>query len=147
MCQVFVASLTCVYVSVPHSSLTESRRVVVLLTPGVLASAALLDGAVPPEALTPSVDGALTGLDDLIGATYHAACDDGLRGIRDITIPRAGETAAVPREAARWAPEVRVMQLRVPVGLAAPPITNDGFAPLNPSIGATILAEVGWPPV
>jgi len=121
------------------------RRVAVLLTPGLLSSAALLDGAVPPDALTPSVDGALVGLDDLIGATYYAVCDDAISGIRDVTIPRVGETAAVPREVARWTPEVRVMQLRVPEGAAAPPIAEDGFKALNPTIGATILAEIGWP--
>jgi len=122
-----------------------SRRVVVLLTPGLMASGALLDGAVPPESLTPSVDGALVGLDDLVGATYYAVCDDGLRGLRNVTIARAGETAAVPREASRWAPEVRVLQLRVPDATSVPSITADGFVPLNPTVGATILAEMGWP--
>lgn len=121
------------------------RRVTVLLTPGLLSSDALLDGAVPAESLTPSVDGSLVGLDDLIGATYYAVCDDGLRGLRNVTIPRAGETAAVPREAARWAPDVRVLQLRVPDAPTALSITSDGFIPLNPTIGQTILAEMGWP--
>jgi ligand-binding SRPBCC domain-containing protein len=121
------------------------RRVVVLLTPGLLSSAALLDGAVPRDALTPSVDGALVGLDDLIGATYFAVCDDAIRGIRDVTIPRIGQTAALPREASRWAPEVRVMQLRVPENVTAPSIAQDGFTLLNPTIAATILAEIGWP--
>jgi hypothetical protein len=121
------------------------RRVVVLLTPGLLASAAILEGAVPPDALTPSVDGALTGLDDVIGATYFAVCHDAVHGLRDVAIPRAGETAAVPREASRWAPEVRVLQLRVPEGYSVQPLTADGFEPLNPSVGETIVAEMGWP--
>jgi len=88
---------------------------------------------------------ALVGLDDLVGATYYAVCDDGLRGLRNVTIARAGETAAVPREASRWAPEVRVLQLRVPDATSVPSITADGFVPLNPTVGATILAEMGWP--
>ena len=50
----------------------------------------------PAEALTPSVDGPLVGLDDLIGATYFAICDDAMRGFVDVTLPRAGETAALP---------------------------------------------------
>jgi ligand-binding SRPBCC domain-containing protein len=124
---------------------STARRVVVLLTPGLLSSEALLDGAVPPESLTPSVDGSLVGLDDLIGATYYAVCDDGVRGLRSVTIPRAAETAAVPREASRWAPQVRVLQLRVPESAAVASIAADGFTQLNPTIGQTILAEMGWP--
>ena len=124
---------------------STSRRVVVLLTPGLLASEALLDGAVPPESLTPSVDGAFVGLDDLVGATYYAVCDDGLRGLRTVTIARPGEPAAVPREARRWTPDVRVVQLRVPDAANARSITEDGFTPLNPTVGETILAEMGWP--
>jgi ligand-binding SRPBCC domain-containing protein len=124
---------------------STGRRVVVLLTPGLMASEALLDGAVPPESLTPSVDGALVGLDDLVGATHFAVCDDGLRGLRTVTIARAGEAEAVPRAARRWAPEVRVLQLRVPDTANAQSITEDGFTPLNPTVGQTILAEMGWP--
>jgi hypothetical protein len=51
----------------------------------------------------------------------------------------------VPREASRWAPEVRVLQLRVPDATSVPSITADGFVPLNPTVGTTILAEMGWP--
>ncbi len=72
-------------------------------------------------------------------------CDDGLRGLRSVTIARAGETAAVPRGARRWAPEVRVLQLRVPDAANVRSIAEDGFAPLNPTVGGTILAEMGWP--
>jgi ligand-binding SRPBCC domain-containing protein len=125
---------------------SSTRRLVVLLTPGVLAAWPALEGYVPLDALTPSVDGPLIGLDDLIGATYYAVCDDGLSGVLDATIPRAGKTAALPPAAARWAPDVRVLQLRVPDNVHAPPIVRAGFTPLNPTVGATILAELGRPP-
>ena len=66
---------------------SSPRRVIVPLTPGVLAASAPLEGSVPHEALSPSVDGALVGLDDLIGATYFALCDDAVNGIVDVTLP------------------------------------------------------------
>jgi hypothetical protein len=62
-----------------------------------------------------------------------------------VATTRAGETAAVPREASRWAPEVRVLQLRVPDTAQVRSIVEDGFTPLNPTVGQTILAEMGWP--
>lgn len=121
------------------------RRVVALLTPGVLVARTALDGLAAPHALTPSVDGALVGLDDLIGAAHYAACDDGVQGIVDITIRRAGQTAAVPSSAARWVPDVGVVQLESPAGDERRRLTDEGFAALNPSIDGTILSELGWP--
>jgi ligand-binding SRPBCC domain-containing protein len=120
------------------------RRVVIPVTPGFLSAWPLLDGMVPTEALTPSVDGPLVGLDDLLGATYFAVCNDAVRGIVDVTTPREGATAAVPARVARWVPEVRVLQLRAP----EPPkmrLTDFGFEPLNPTLADTITAEMGWP--
>jgi hypothetical protein len=38
-----------------------------------------------------------------------------------------------------------VLQLRVPDSANARSITEDGFAPLNPTVGQTVLAEMGWP--
>jgi ligand-binding SRPBCC domain-containing protein len=122
-----------------------SRRVIVPLTPGVLAAAAPLEGGVPSEALTPSVDGLLVGLDDLIGATYFALCDDAVKGIVDVTLPREGETAAVPADVARWVPEVRVLQLRSPEAVSARRLVEFGFQPSNPTLADTIRAEMGWP--
>ena len=124
---------------------TATRRVIVPLTPGVLTAAAPLDGVAPPEALTPSVDGPLVGLDDLIGATYFAICDDAVRGFVDVTLPRVGETAALAPEVARWSPEVRVLQLRSPQGLPTTRLTEHGFAPTNATLAETIIAEMGWP--
>jgi ligand-binding SRPBCC domain-containing protein len=121
------------------------RRVVALLTPGVLAAWAAMEDRVPAEAVTASVDGALVGLDDLIGAVYHAACDDGVAGLMDVTLTKEGETAAVTREAARHASDVRVLAHRVPGGLLAPRLTASGFTPLNATLAETILAELGWP--
>jgi ligand-binding SRPBCC domain-containing protein len=123
-----------------------TRRVVVPLTPGVLAAAPPLEDAAPRDALTPSVDGPLVGLDDLIGAIYFALCDDAVRGFVDVTLLRAGETSALPSAIAKWSPEVRVLQLRSPQGLATRRLTESGFAPGNPTLAETISAELGWPP-
>ena len=122
-----------------------SRRVAVLLTPGVLAAWPALEGSVPREALTPSVDGPLVGVDDLIGAVYFALCDDSVRGLLDVTLPRAGATAALPPAAARWVDELRVLRLLSPEGAAATPIASVGFKALNPTLADTVLAEIGWP--
>jgi hypothetical protein len=35
--------------------------------------------------------------------------------------------------------------LRVPDATNVPSIAQDGFTPLNPTLGGTILAEMGWP--
>jgi ligand-binding SRPBCC domain-containing protein len=122
-----------------------TRRVVVPLTPGVLTAAAPLDGVAPPEAIKPSVDGPLVGLDDLIGATYFAVCDDAVRGVVDVTLSRTGETAALPPQLARWSPEVRVLKLRSPDVTTARPLTDFGFVPQNPTLADTIGSELGWP--
>jgi ligand-binding SRPBCC domain-containing protein len=122
-----------------------TRRVVVPLTPGVLTAGAPLEGVVPLEALTPSVDGPLVGLDDLIGATYFAICDDAVRGFVDVTLPRAGQTAALPADVAKWSPEARVLQLRSPQGLAARRLSEFGFTPTNTTLAETIACELGWP--
>jgi len=122
-----------------------TRRVVVPLTPGVLTAAAPLDGVAPPEALTPSVDGPLVGLDDLIGATYFAICDDAVRGFVDVTLPRSGETAALPPPVARWSPDVRVLQLRSPRIPDATRLIDAGFTPTNSTLADTICSELGWP--
>ena len=122
-----------------------TRRVVVPLTPGVLVAATPIDGLVPAEALTPSVDGPLVGLDDFIGATYLAICDDAMRGFVDVTLPRTGETAALPAAIAKWSPEVRVLQLRAPLGVAARSVTELGFTPTNATLAETIACELGWP--
>ena len=121
------------------------RRVVVLLTPGVLAAWPALEGSVPREALTPSLDGALIGVDDLIGATYFALCNDGVRGLLDVTLPRAGATAALPSTVARWVDELRVLKHLSPGTSSARHITDCGFVPLNPTLADTVLAEIGWP--
>ena len=92
----------------------STRRVAVLLTPGVLAAWPALEGSVPRDALSPSVDGPLVGVDDLIGATYFALCDDSIRGLLDVTLPRAGATAALPSAVARWVDELRVLKLLSP---------------------------------
>jgi ligand-binding SRPBCC domain-containing protein len=123
------------------------RRLVALLTPGVLAAWPSLEGLVPVESITGSVDGALTSVDDLIGAAYYAVTDDSLRGMFDVSLPRAGETAAVPGAVARFVPEVRTLQLRVPEDAATRPLTSAGFTPLSPTLADAILAELGWPPV
>jgi ligand-binding SRPBCC domain-containing protein len=128
-----------------HAVERTSRRVAVLLTPGVLASWPALDGRVPRETVTPSVDGPLVGLDDLIGATYFALCNDGVRGLLDVTLPRRGETAALPSPVARWVEDLRVLQLLSPPAAGAAPITDTGFTPLNPTLADTVLAEIGWP--
>jgi ligand-binding SRPBCC domain-containing protein len=123
------------------------RRVVALLTPGVLVAWPALEGMAPAESVAPSVDGALVSLDDLIGAAYFATTDDGLRGVFEVTLPRAGKTAAVPREVARFVPEVRTLQLRVPEHASARPFSETAFTPLNPTLADSILAEMGWPAV
>ena len=122
-----------------------SRRVVVLLTPGVLAAWPSLEGSVPPASVSPSVDGPLIGLDDLIGATYFAVCDDGVAGVVDVTLPRPAATAAVPREVARWVTELRVLRLLSPEAKSAAPLTRFGFTPGSPNLASAILAEIGWP--
>ncbi|MBK5298455.1 MAG: hypothetical protein JJE40_14985 [Vicinamibacteria bacterium] len=122
-----------------------TRRVAVLLTPGVLAAWPALEGSVPREALAPSVDGALVGVDDLIGATYFALCDDSVRGLLDVTLPRVGATSALPSAVARWVDQLRVLKLLSPEAASATPITTLGFTPLNPTLADTILAEIGWP--
>jgi ligand-binding SRPBCC domain-containing protein len=124
---------------------STTRRVAVLLTPGLLAAWPAVEGSVPREAISPSLDGPLVGVDDLIGATYFALCNDGVRGLLDVTLPRAGATAAVPPSVARWIDELRVLKLQSPDGLAATPITQLGFRPLNPTLAETVVAEMGWP--
>ena len=123
------------------------RRVVALLTPGLLVAWPALEGMAPAESVTPSVDGALVSLDDLLGAAYFATTDDGLRGVFEVTLPRAGETAAVPREVARFVPDVRTLQLRVPEHASPRPFSETGFTPLNATLAESILAEMGWPAV
>ena len=59
---------------------------------------------------------------------------------------RAGETSALPPAIAKWSPEVRVLQLRSPQGLASRRLTESGFAPGNTTLAETISAELGWPP-
>lgn len=128
-----------------HAVERTSRRVSVLLTPGLLASWPALDGTVPREAVAPSVDGPLVGLDDLIGAAYFAVCDDSVRGLLDVTVPRRGETAALPAPVARWVDDLRVLKLLSPPAAGAIPIADVGFSPLNPTLADTVLAEIGWP--
>jgi ligand-binding SRPBCC domain-containing protein len=122
-----------------------TRRVVVPLTPGVLAAATPIEGLVPADALTPSVDGSLVGVDDLLGAIYFALCDDAVRGFVDVTLPRLGETAALPPAISKWSPDVRVVQLRSPQRLAAKHLTEYGFSPTNGTLAETIAGELGWP--
>jgi ligand-binding SRPBCC domain-containing protein len=124
---------------------SSTRRVVVLLTPGLLAAWPALEGSVPRETITPSVDGALVGLDDLIGATYFALCTDNVSGVLDVTLPRPGATAALPAPVARWVDDLRVLKLVSPEPAVGRPLTSFGFAPLNPTLDQTVLAEVGWP--
>jgi ligand-binding SRPBCC domain-containing protein len=122
-----------------------NRRIVVVLTPGVLAAAAAVEGLVPEEALTPSLDGALVGLDDLIGATHFALCSDAVSGCLDVALPRPAATAAVPPAMTRFVPEVRLIRMQVPPGIEARPAPDAGFERLNPSLAETIRAELGWP--
>ena len=124
---------------------TSTRRVAVLLAPGVLAAWPALEGSVPREAITPSVDGELVGADDMIGATYFALCNDNVRGLLDITLPRAGATAALPSTAAKWVVQLRVLRLVSPAAATGTPLVDLGFTPLNPTLAETILAEIGWP--
>ena len=124
---------------------TSTRRVAVLLAPGVLAAWPALEGSVPREAITPSVDGELVGADDMIGATYFALCNDNVRGLLDITLPRAGATAALPSTAAKWVVQLRVLRLVSPAAGTGTPLADLGFTPLNPTLAETILAEIGWP--
>jgi ligand-binding SRPBCC domain-containing protein len=121
------------------------RRVVVPLTPGVLTAATAIEGLVPSEAVTPSVDGPLVGLDDLIGATYFAICDDAVRGFVDVRLSRVGETAALPSEIGKLAPLVRVIQLRTPRGIEGRKATELGFTPTNVTLADSIACELGWP--
>ena len=122
-----------------------TRRVAVLLTPGLLASWTALDGTVPRNTVTPSVDGPLIGADDLIGATYFAVCHDDVRGLFDVTLPRVVAAPALPPAAARWVDELRVLRLQSLERPEAPPLTGAGFTPLNPTLAASIEAEMGWP--
>jgi ligand-binding SRPBCC domain-containing protein len=123
----------------------SARRVVVLLTPGLLASWNALDGSVPRNSVSPSVDGPLLGADDLIGATYYALCHDDVRVVYDVTLPRAGATAAIPTNAARWVGDLRVLKLRSPQAARVRTLTSAGFTPLDPTLTAAIEAELGWP--
>ena len=111
----------------------------------MLAAWPALEGSVPRDALSPSVDGALVGMDDLIGATYFALCNDSISGLLDVTLPRAGATAALPSAVARWVDELRVLKHLSPDAPSARHITEFGFVPLNPTLADTILAEIGWP--
>lgn len=122
-----------------------TRRVAVLLAPGVLVAWPAIQGSVPRDAVSPSVDSPLIGMDDLIGAVYFATCDDSVRGLLDVTLPRAGETAAVRPDVTRWLTELRVLRLSSPEPAGASPLTSFGFTPLNPDLASTILAEIGWP--
>jgi ligand-binding SRPBCC domain-containing protein len=122
-----------------------ARRVAVLLTPGLLAAWTALDGTVPRNTVTPSVDGPLVGADDLIGATYFAICQDDVRGFFDVTLPRPGDTSALPSSAARWVDALRVLRLQSHQHPGARPLTGAGFVPLNPTLAAAIEAEMGWP--
>jgi len=128
-----------------HAVTSSWRRVAVLLAPGVLAAWPALEGSVPRDAITPSVDGELVGADDLIGATYFALCNDNVRGLLDVTVPRAGATAALPSPVAKWVVHLRVLRLLSPAASLGTPITALGFTPLNPTLSGTILAEIGWP--
>lgn len=121
------------------------RRIAVLLTPGVLASWNALDGSVPRSTVSPSVDGPLVGADDLIGATYFAICHDDVRGVYDVTLPRAGATAALPTRAARWLGDLRVLKHRSPAATGARTLMSAGFTPLNATLTETIESELGWP--
>jgi hypothetical protein len=124
-----------------------TRRVAVLLTPGVLASWPALEGSVPRQAVSPSVDGPLVGVDDLIGATYFAICTDNVQGLLDVTLPRSGRTAALPPPVARWVDDLRVLKLLSPDAPDATPIAAAGFTPLNATLADTITAEAGWPAI
>jgi len=123
----------------------SSRRVVVLTTPGVLVAWPAIRGSVPRETLSPSVDGPLVPLDDLIGAVYFALCNDAVRGVYNVALPRAGATAAVPAEVAEWVPELRVLRLRSPETDGRRALSAEGFTPLNPDLATAIRAEIGWP--
>ena len=112
-----------------------------LLTPGCWPRGRRSRAACPREALSPSVDGPLVGVDDLIGATYFALCDDGVRGLLDVTLPRAGATAALPPSAARWVDELRVLKLLRPDGRVGHPHHQLGFRPLNPTLAETVAGR------
>jgi hypothetical protein len=111
----------------------------------VLAAWPALEGSVPRDALSPSVDGALVGMDDLIGATYFALCNDSISGLLDVTLPRGGATAALPSPVARWVDELRVLKHLSADASSARHITDFGFVPLNRTLADTIVAEIGWP--
>jgi ligand-binding SRPBCC domain-containing protein len=131
--------------SLEAAAADSTRRVAVLLTPGLLASWNALDGSVPRSTVSPSVDGPLIGADDLIGATYYALCHDDVRGVFDVTLPRAGATAAIPTSAARWVGDLRVLKLRSPAAPGQRTLTAAGFTPLSATLTETIDAELGWP--
>ena len=124
---------------------TGKRRVVALMTPGVLAAWPALEDQVPLEALTPSLDGPLVGLDDLIGATHFALCSDAVRGAVDVTLPRQAASAGLDAGSARRAGDVRLLRLLVPSGLKTAPLTAWGFEPESRTLATAILAELGWP--
>jgi ligand-binding SRPBCC domain-containing protein len=128
-----------------RSVASATRRLVVILTPGVLAAAAAMEGLVPDEVITPSVDGPLVGLDDLIGATHFALCSDAVSGIVNIALPRAAATAALPTEISRYVNDLRLIRLLMPSPGEVRSLTELGFAPQNRTLGETILAEAGWP--
>jgi len=128
-----------------QAAAASERRVAVLLTPGLLASWMALDGTVPRSTVSPSVDGPLLGADDLIGATYYALCHDDVRGLFDVTLPRAGATAAIPSNAARWVDELRVLKLRSPEASGVRTLSSAGFQPLDPTLADAVEAELGWP--
>ncbi len=137
-------------VPIPASDLEEAiarspRRVVVLATPGVLVAWPAVKGSVPRETVSPSLDGPLIALDDLIGAVYYALCNDAVRGLYTVALPRPGATAAVPPEVAQWVPELRVLRLRGPEIDGLRPLTAEGFTPLNPDLSTAVRAEMGWP--
>lgn len=130
---------------IEHAIASSSRRVAVLATPGVLVAWPAVNGAVPRHTVSPSVDGPLVALDDLIGAVHHAVCHDAVRGLYSIALPRAGQTAAVPAEVAQWVPDLRVLRLRGPEIAGLRPLTAAGFAPLSPDLSTAVRAEIGWP--
>jgi len=70
----------------------------------------------------------------------------GLSGQFDITLPRAGATAALPSSVARWVNELRVLKHLSPEATEAVRLTDAGFTPVNPTLESTILGEIGWPP-
>jgi len=91
------------------------------------------------------MEGPLVGVDDLIGATYFALCDDSIRGLFDATLSRDRAAAALPSPVSRWVDELRVVKHLSPEVPSAQSIVSAGFTPLNPTLAETVLAEIGWP--